>query len=113
MDKREMYDHFDQMENDLLALQQNLHDVHDCLETLRKRNMSLEIENQNLRERLDELTKTASDAGDEKTRLSKPRLNLEKLYEEGFHVCNYLYGKRRENDEECAFCLEVIYGTKK
>ena len=47
-----------------------------------------------------------------KQELSKSRMNLEKLYEEGFHVCNILYGSRRENDEECAFCLDVIYGER-
>ncbi len=24
----------------------------------------------------------------------------------------FLYGSRRENDEECAFCLDVIYGER-
>ena len=38
-------------------------------------------------------------------------MNLEKLYEEGFHVCNILYGSRRENDEECAFVLMLFMGN--
>lgn len=37
-------------------------------------------------------------------------MNLEKFYEEGFYVCNILYGLRCENDEECVFCFDVIYG---
>ncbi|OJG91959.1 hypothetical protein RV15_GL003604 [Enterococcus silesiacus] len=62
---------------------------------------------------MQELTKLASDSSDPaKQELSKSRMNLEKLYEEGFHVCNILYGSRRENDEECAFCLDVIYGER-
>ena len=46
--------------------------------------------------------------------LSKSRKNLEKLYEEGFHVCNVdnMYGSRRVNDEPCVFCQDVIYGDR-
>ena len=25
-----------------------------------------------------------------------------------FHICNDYYGQRRENDEECMFCMEVL-----
>ena len=50
----------------------------------------------------------------EGTELSKSRKNLEKLYEEGFHVCNVdnMYGSRRVNDEPCVFCQDVIYGDR-
>jgi regulator of replication initiation timing len=50
---------------------------------------------------------------DERQELSESRLNLEKIYEDGFHVCNLLYGSRREADEPCAFCLDVIYRESK
>ena len=47
---------------------------------------------------------------DGRQELSKSRLNLEKLYEQGFHVCKDFYGSRRENQEECVFCSSMIYG---
>ena len=72
----------------------------------------MEIENQRLREHLQELNKLAGNTTEtEKQELSKSRMNLEKLYEEGFHVCNILYGSRRENDEECAFVLMLFMGN--
>ncbi|MFZ1393517.1 MAG: initiation control protein YabA, partial [Trichococcus flocculiformis] len=37
---------------------------------------------------------------------------LQKLYEDGFHVCNVYYGSRRLNDEPCVFCIDVIYGER-
>lgn len=79
-----------------------------------KENNALTIENENLRARLDELNdarkaETKSSDGEE---MSVSRRNLEKLYEDGFHVCNLFYGSRRVEDEACAFCLEVIYGER-
>ncbi|WP_368251343.1 initiation control protein YabA, partial [Enterococcus sp. 2201sp1_2201st1_B8_2201SCRN_220225] len=41
--------------------------------------------------------------------MSKSRMNLGKIYEDGFHICRESYGARRENDEQCVFCLEVLY----
>ncbi|MBA1434402.1 DNA replication initiation control protein YabA [Bombilactobacillus bombi] len=70
-------------------------------------NAELKIENEHLRSRLAEL-----DAKKE-TELPESRRTLEKLYEQGFHVCTVLYGAHRENNEECAFCLDVIYGDRK
>ena len=72
------------------------------------------MENQRLREHLRELNQVAqAPAENVKQELSKSRMNLEKIYEEGFHVCYDLYGSRRDNDEPCAFCLEVIYREKR
>ncbi|MDV6872861.1 DUF972 family protein, partial [Pseudomonas aeruginosa] len=34
--------------------------------------------------------------------------HLEGIYDEGFHICNFFYGQRRENDEECMFCRELL-----
>ncbi|OJG83154.1 initiation-control protein [Enterococcus ratti] len=81
-----------------------------ALHEIVKKNTTLEMENQRLRDHLRELNQAVqTPAGNAKQELSKSRMNLEKIYEEGFHVCYDLYGSRRENDEPCAFCLEVIY----
>ncbi|MEI5993232.1 DNA replication initiation control protein YabA [Candidatus Enterococcus mansonii] len=113
MDKRSLYDGLSSLETDLQGTLGQLSEIKEALHELVEKNTTLEIENQRLREHLQELTKLASDPNDPaKQELSKSRMNLEKLYEEGFHVCNILYGSRRENDEECAFCLDVIYGER-
>ena len=103
MDKRSLYDGLNQLEselrNTLTELVEMKHALHEIVE-----------KNQRLREHLRELNQVAqAPAENVKQELSKSRMNLEKIYEEGFHVCYDLYGSRRDNDEPCAFCLEVIY----
>lgn len=113
MDKRSLYDGLNSLENEMRNNLEQLIEIKEALHEVVEKNTTLEIENQRLREHLQELNKL-SDSSTEavKQELSKSRMNLEKLYEEGFHVCNILYGSRRENDEECAFCLDVIYGER-
>lgn len=113
MDKRSLYDGLNSLENEMRDNLEQLTEIKTALHELVEKNTTLEIENQRLREHLQELNKISDSATESvKQELSKSRMNLEKLYEEGFHVCNILYGSRRENDEECAFCLDVIYGER-
>ncbi|MBE9388617.1 DNA replication initiation control protein YabA [Vagococcus salmoninarum] len=112
MDKRTLHDEFGHLETEVKNILTRLSDMKEAVDKLTEQNVSLEIENRHLRARLMEL-EAIQNSSDEKQELSKSRLNLEKIYEEGFHVCNVCYGSRRENDEECAFCLDVIYGERK
>lgn len=113
MDKRSLYDGLNSLENDMRENLEQLTKIKEALHEVVEKNTTLEIENQRLREHLQELNKLSENSTEAvKQELSKSRMNLEKLYEEGFHVCNILYGSRRENDEECAFCLDVIYGER-
>ncbi|HLQ40987.1 MAG TPA: DNA replication initiation control protein YabA [Tetragenococcus sp.] len=109
MDKRSLYDGLNDFETDLEDLLQKLAEMKESLQELVEKNTTLELENQRLREHIRELTQQSLDTAREKQELSQSRMNLEKIYEEGFHVCYDLYGSRREHDEPCAFCLEVIY----
>ena len=113
MDKRTLHDEFSNIENDLKQMILRLSEMKSTVESLTEKNVHLEVENKHLRSRLMELEKEASANISSKNELSKSRMNLEKIYEDGFHVCNIYYGSRRENDEECAFCLDVIYGERK
>lgn len=72
---------------------------------------NLEMENQHLRERLADLEAIQEKEPAEQTEvLSRSRQNLEKLYDEGFHVCQANYGARR--DGPCMFCTNVIYDNE-
>lgn len=113
MDKRTLHDEFSNIENDLKQMLLRLSEMKATVASLTEKNVHLEVENKHLRTRLIELEKESSASSSGKNELSKSRMNLEKIYEEGFHVCNIYYGSRRENDEECAFCLDVIYGERK
>ena len=109
MDKRSLYDGLNQLESELRNTLTELVEMKQALHEIVEKNTTLEMENQRLREHLRELNQVQTPADNVKQELSKSLMNLEKIYEEGFHVCYDLYGSRRENDEPCAFCLEVIY----
>lgn len=110
MDKRSLYDGLNDFESDLQQLLEKLAEMKVSLQEVVEKNTTLELENQRLREHIRELNQVTEPPSEKvKQGLSQSRMNLEKIYEEGFHVCYDLYGSRREHDEPCAFCLEVIY----
>lgn len=115
MDKRALFDQFHRVESRIYSVSEELADIQERLNQLIEENTSLQIENQHLRDRVDFLTKELEQEqrGQEPEQgMSKSRLNLQKLYEDGFHVCNLYYGGRRLHDEPCVFCLDVIYGER-
>ncbi|MFC6260800.1 DNA replication initiation control protein YabA [Levilactobacillus fujinensis] len=109
MDKQEVYQQFKSLEEQLQQMSAQFGDLQTEMTQVFERNAELEIENQRLRDLVRELQRTLPDDPETPQGLSKSRQILEKLYEEGFHVCREFYGTRRKQDEECAFCLEVIY----
>ncbi|WP_326717797.1 DNA replication initiation control protein YabA [Vagococcus jeotgali] len=106
MDKMKLYDELLIVEKHLGSMLAQIKDMKDVVDSLVEENLNLELENQHLRDKLAK----QEQAEDDKQELSKSRLNLEKLYEQGFHVCRDFYGSRRENQEECVFCSSMIYG---
>lgn len=114
MNKKELHDTFSELESQAEATLETLKQVKNELSQLTEENNALRIENQHLRDRLAEIIKQQTDEQQTtETGLTKSRLNLENIYEDGFHVCNLFYGQRRVDDDPCAFCLEVIYGERK
>lgn len=113
MDKKTLWDELGNVESEMTEMVRRISEMKKAVDELTERNVNLEVENRHLRERLVELDNVEKASIEESQALSKSRMNLEKIYEEGFHVCNFSYGTRRENDEACAFCLDVIYGERK
>lgn len=114
MNKKELHDTFSELESQAEATLKTLKQVKQELSLLTEENHALSMENQHLRDRLAEVIKQQSiEKQISDTGMTKSRMNLEKIYEDGFHVCNLFYGSRRDGDEPCAFCLEVIYGERK
>lgn len=112
MKKKEIIDTIIDIESQTDATLHTISALKEEVANLLEENQTLHMENKHLRERLDdEPNRLAED--DESAGLTKSRLNLESIYEDGFHVCNIFYGQRRVEDEPCAFCLEVIYGERK
>lgn len=111
MKKKEIIDTIMAIESQTDATLQTIRALREEVERLLEKNHELQMENKHLRERLEREAEQLSD--EERAGLTKSRLNLENIYEDGFHVCNVFYGQRRVEDEPCAFCLEVIYGERK
>ena len=111
MKKKEIIDSIVEIEASTEATLQTISTLKDEIIKLLEENNTLQMENSHLRERLSKETQPLTE--DETSGLTKSRLNLESIYEDGFHVCNIFYGQRRVEDEPCAFCLEVIYGERK
>ena len=111
LEKKEIIDSIVEIESQADATLQTLSALKDEIATLLEENQTLRMENEHLRERLDDQMINSEEI-EESGGLTKSRLNLENIYEDGFHVCNMFYGQRRVEDEPCAFCLEVIYGER-
>lgn len=92
----------DNLAHDLAKFRQELNHVLE-------QNAELVIENKHLRGRLDQLAQPVADG--QPPKMLPSRRNLEKLYDAGYHICNMMYGARRENNEPCAFCTNIIYGS--
>lgn len=115
MNKKDLYDTLMQLENQTQTNAKTLKVIRQQLSELMEENHALKIENQHLRDRLNGTYSGDPDSVSEEnpSGLTKSRLNLENIYDDGFHVCNHLFGQRRIDDETCAFCLDVIYGDRK
>ena len=87
MDKRSLYDGLNHLESELRNTLTELVEMKQALHEIVEKNTTLEMENQRLREHLRELNQVQTPADNVKQELSKSRMNLEKIYEEGFHVC--------------------------
>lgn len=115
MNKKELVDALSELENEAQATVDKMGQIQKDVAQLTEENHALRMENQHLRDRLEEeIQNSNSKTEPQKTeaKLTKSRLNLENIYEDGFHVCNLFFGQRRVEDGPCAFCLDVIYGDR-
>lgn len=112
LNNKELYDHFLQLEKTTQQVYEEVSQLRKSLAKEMARNADLELENQHLRGRLDELQQDKTDnKNNHKRGLSESRRNLKRLYDEGFHVCPAFYGSKR-NNETCMFCDDIIYGNR-
>ncbi len=88
----------------LNAMQAVLQQVSSELKEIQMQVEKLESENERLRQRITPaIAKNKDTASGQKA--------LQKLYDEGYHVCPSYFG--REHDGGCLFCLEVLKNVTK
>ena len=98
MNKKELFDALDGFSQNLLVTLADVEAIKKNLKEVIEENTALRLENDKLRERLGEVEKTSSAKSQHHGREN-----------DGFHICTYSYGQRRENDEECMFCDELLF----
>jgi initiation-control protein yabA len=103
MDKKELFDALDDFSQQLLVTLADVEAIKKNLKSLVEENTALRLENSKLRERLGEVE------ADAPVKAKHVRESVRRIYNDGFHVCNDFYGQRREQDEECMFCDELLY----
>jgi regulator of replication initiation timing len=118
VDKKEIFESVSSMEEQIGSLYRQLGELKHHLGDLLEENHHLQLENDNLRRRLN------STAATEKKKQNKQHKdkqaldskivdigegydNLARLYQEGFHICNVHYGSVRK-DGDCLFCLSFL-----
>ncbi|GEN34587.1 DNA replication initiation control protein YabA [Aneurinibacillus danicus] len=120
MNKQSMFHQLALIEEKVGVLYEEIGHLKNAMLTLMEENKNLFIENQHLRERLQQretelekkekrqssVIKTKKDK-QKRTVVGEGYDNLARLYQEGFHICNVHYGSLR-TDGDCLFCLAFL-----
>ncbi|WDF83346.1 DNA replication initiation control protein YabA [Lacticaseibacillus pabuli] len=111
MAKNDLFEQFLDISDEAEQFATRLKALKEEVTKLLEQNAELRMENQSLHERVEELTAKGS-AGKQTKGMTKSKQNLQKIYEEGYHVCSKFYGQHLEPGESCAFCLDILYGDR-
>ncbi|WP_108672144.1 DNA replication initiation control protein YabA [Peribacillus acanthi] len=122
MDKKEIFDSVSNMETQIGHLYKQLGDLKTHVAGILEENNTLQIENEHLRRRLEQVSSSNQKSAVKGKKSSKVREtekdekgfdvgegydNLARLYQEGFHICNLHFGSPRK-EGDCLFCLSFL-----
>ncbi len=102
--RRELIDAFDGFSQNLMVTLADIEAMKKHVQGLVEENAILRMENSRLLDRVSQMGQESHS----KSTTNQGKDHLEGIYYEGFHICNDFYGQRRENDEECMFCRELL-----
>ncbi|MFD2170742.1 DNA replication initiation control protein YabA [Tumebacillus lipolyticus] len=109
MDKQAVFAQVASVEERIGELYRELGSLKQKIVELIEENQKLQMENENLRKRLDNQERVdETEAGDKVVPLGEGYDNLARLYQEGFHICNLHYGSLR-TEGDCLFCLSFLH----
>ncbi|MDQ0300937.1 regulator of replication initiation timing [Salibacterium salarium] len=111
MEKKEIFSQVIHMEERIGTFHDELGELKEQLAMLIEENHALAMENQHLRELLDEKDTSEqsneTESSQDKATVGEGHDNLARLYHEGFHICNMHYGSLRA-EGDCLFCLSFL-----
>lgn len=116
LQQHEMRDLLEQVESQVGALTQSVHQLQLALVDLMDENNRLMMRNHDLEDAI--LAYEQSKAAKESTASAlldatsplNSKTRLQAYYEEGIHVCHPFFGARRDVGEECMFCQGILDG---
>ncbi|KMJ56345.1 DNA replication initiation control protein YabA [Alkalihalophilus sp. As8PL] len=113
MEKKAIFQKVSQIEERIGELHHELRGLKKQLAHLIEENHYMQIENDNLRKRLDaeaeRVEELPKNQGRKHPIVGEGYDNLARLYQEGFHVCNTHYGSIRSDGDDCLFCLSFLH----
>lgn len=99
-----------QTEAQLFDLNEMVGKLKSEISLLTEENNQLRMTNHDLHELLLEHTQEVENQEKHSTESNSKKTtpHLQNYYDEGIHVCHQLFGARRDESEECIFCLAVL-----
>lgn len=82
MEKRELYDKFEELSQNLMSMLAEVEAIKANFSGILDENTALKLENDKLREHLSQVVQEETG-----TKMSHGKVNLEAIYDDGFHIC--------------------------
>ena len=104
MEKRELYDKFEELSQNLMSMLAEVEAIKANFSGIFEENTALKLENDKLREHLSQVVQEETG-----TKMSHGKVNLE-LFMMMDSTFAQILCQRRDNNEACGFCAELLYG---
>lgn len=115
MDHQKVQILLETLEKNQLSYQDTLSELVECVIELNHENNRLRMRNDILEEKLkiyasEQIAHVHNTQQIPSVGVRQPsgQERLQSFYDDGIHVCHELFGQRRESNEECLFCQNVI-----